>query len=253
MKALHVAASGMSAQQTQLDTIANNMANVSTTGFKRSQGAFEDLLYQEVTSGGQGEILSRSEVGGGVRLAGLTRDHGMGALKQTGDSLHVAINGEGYLVLEDHNGGQAYTRDGTLMVDGEGTLRHVAGHRVAGDIRVPPDAVSITIAQDGTVSARLREDVDDTVIGQIDIARFANPAGLRSLGGNGFAETPASGQPILGTDGETQLMQGFLEGSNVDVAEELVSLIVAQRAYELNSKVIQAADEAMGVAANLKR
>jgi len=254
MRALYVGASGMAAQQTKIDTVANNMANVGTTGFKKSTAAFEDLLYQEVTSGGKGETTNGAEVGGGVRLTSLDRDHSSGTFVETGDAFHVAIKGEEYLVLEGTDGTPAYTRDGTLALDGDGTLMTASGLRVAGKINIPRDVVSVTITEDGTVSGRFNGDVDETVFGQLELAGFINPTGLRSLGGNTYAETPASGQPQLGTPGESsQIVQGYLEASNVDVAEELIQLILAQRAYELNSKVIQAADESMSVAANLRR
>ena len=252
MKALYVAASGMSAQQTQLDNVAHNLANVSTTGFKRSRSAFEDLLYQEVTSGGKGEILQPAEVGGGVRLASVERDHAMGSLKQTGEPLHIAVNGNAWIALEDAQGNPAYTRDGTLMLDSEGTLRHISGRALYGDIQVPDDTQSLTIAGDGTVTALLAGDDRPIHLGRIELVGFNNPNGLRSMGGNAYAATEESGLPVFGDTG-AEIAQGFLEQSNVDVAEELVSMIVAQRAYELNSKVIQAADETMSVAANLRR
>ncbi len=254
MRALYVGASGMAAQQTKIDTVANNMANVGTTGFKKSTAAFEDLLYQEMTSGGKGESTSRAEVGGGVRLTSLDRDHTSGAIVETGDAFHVAIKGPDYLVLEATDGTPAYTRDGTLTVDGDGTLMSASGLRVAGKISIPRDVVSVLIAEDGTVSGRFSGEVEETVLGQLELAGFVNPTGLRSLGGNTYAETSASGDPQRAAPGESsQLIQGYLEASNVDVAEELIQLILAQRAYELNSKVIQAADETLSVAANLRR
>jgi flagellar basal-body rod protein FlgG len=206
-----------------------------------------------VSSGGKGEVLGQAEVGGGVRLASLERDHSMGALSQTGEVLHVAVNGDAWITLEDHNGQPMFTRDGTLSLDGNGTLRHVSGRALMGDIRVPDDAESVVIADDGTVSAVLAGDTRSIQLGRIELATFTNANGLRSLGGNAFAATEASGMPIFGAEDGSQLLQGFLEQSNVDVAGELVAMITAQRAYELNSKVIQAADEAMSVAANLRR
>ena len=252
MKALYVAASGMAAQQTQLDTVAHNLANVSTTGFKRSRSAFEDLLYQQVSSGGKGEILGQAEVGGGVRLAGIERDHDMGTLKQTGEPLHIAVNGSAWITLEDAQGNPAFTRDGTLMLDSEGTLRHVSGRAVYGDIQIPDDTETLNIAADGTVTALVAGESREIRLGTIELVTFNNDNGLRSLGGNAYAATEDSGLPVFDPEG-SEIAQGFLEQSNVDVAEELVSMIVAQRAYELNSKVVQAADETMSVAANLRR
>jgi len=249
MKALHIAASGMSAQQTQIDTVANNLANVNTTGFKKSRAAFQDVYYQELEGGARG---ARADLGGGTRLAGLGKDHSAGLMVETGDPLHVALNGPGFLTLEDQQGNAVYTRDGSLRVDADGLLRSAGGLAVSGDILVPPDATSVLIEQDGTVSALVDGDARPLALGQLEIARFRNAQGLRALGGNLYGETAESGEPAL-DDGETAIRQGILEGSNVDVAEELINLVTSQRAYELNSKVIQAADEAMQIAANLKR
>jgi flagellar basal-body rod protein FlgG len=252
MKSLHIAASGMAAQQSRLDTVANNIANVGTTGFKRSRGAFEDLLYQEVATS-TGEQGARAEVGGGVRMAGLERDHRQGSLGETGNPLHVALSGRGFFVLEHVDGTPVYTRDGTFAKAADGTLVNSAGLRVGGDVVLPDDVNQVVIGQDGTVRG-VTGDGEEIVLGEIEIAVFENTAGLRSLGGNLYAETPESGEADrweAGRDGAVQ--QGFLEQSNVDVANELIALIEAQRAYELNSKVVKAADEAMQVAANLKR
>ena len=218
-----------------------------------SRAAFEDLLYQEVTSGGKGEVLGRSEVGGGVRLSGLERDHRMGALQETGSPTHVAINGSAYMVLEDSYGERVYTRDGTLSIDGEGTLRHSSGLEMYGNINIPDETADLRIQEDGTVQVRLADDIDYTSIGNIEMVDFINPVGLRSLGSNAYAETPQSGDPLVVNDGSSAMIQYYLESSNVDVAEELINMITAQRSYELNSKVVQAADEAMQVAANLRR
>ena len=253
MKSLHIAASGMAAQQSRLDTVANNIANVGTTGFKRSRGAFEDLLYQEVATS-TGEQGARAEVGGGVRLAGLERDHRQGTLGETGNPLHLALSGRGFFVLEHVDGTPVYTRDGTFAKAADGTLVNSAGLKVGGDIVLPDDITQVIIGQDGTVRGLSPESTDEIVLGEIEVAVFENTAGLQSLGGNLYAATPESGDPDrweAGRDGAMQ--QGFLEQSNVDVANELIALIEAQRAYELNSKVVKAADEAMQVAANIKR
>lgn len=249
MKALQIAASGMSAQQTRIDTVANNLANVNTTSFKKSRTAFQDVYYQELAGGARG---SRADLGGGTRLSGLVKDHSAGAMEQTGDPLHVALAGPGYLQLTDANGSPVYTRDGTLRIDADGLLRSTNGLPVAGDIVVPEDTRELTIDIDGTVSAMLDGDDQPFVLGQLEIFQFTNPAGLKSLGNNAYASTGQSGLAVF-DDGRTEVRQGHLEGSNVDVADELIHLVTAQRAYELNSKVIQAADEALQIAANLKR
>lgn len=254
MRALHVAASGMRAQQTRLDSVANNVANVGTTAYKRSDAAFEDVLYQEVAAARRDPAVAGSELGGGVRLSGLHRDEAQGAPKHTGEPLDVAVQGRGFLAFERSDGSLVYSRDGSLSVDSEGTLRGVGGLPVAGGIELPPDAKDVIIDEDGTVSVVIEGDEDPMVVGQLRVAVFANPNGLRAMGGNTYGETAESGdardwEPVR--DG--QLAQYQLEGSNVDVASELIELIEAQRAYELNSKVVQAADESLGIAANLKR
>lgn len=254
MKALQVAASGMSAQQTRIDNIANNLANVSTTGYKKSREAFEDLFYEELTHGGMGASTARVEVGSGVRLSAIEKDHSSGALEQTGNPLHVAIQGDGFFVLETVDGEPVYTRDGSFTLDGDGQLMSASGYAVAGRIDIPMDATDLEILPDGTIQAVMEGDTDYTHLGQLEVVRFVHPAGLKALGGNLYAETPASGYAELADVGNTtSVLQGYLEGSNVDVAEELVEMITAQRAYELNSKVIQAADETLQVAANIRR
>ena len=254
MKALHVAASGMNAQQTRIDNIANNLANVNTTGFKKSREAFEDMFYQELTHGGESASTARVEVGSGVKLAGIEKDHSAGALTQTDNPLHMAVVGDGYFVVKNALGEPLYTRDGTFTLNADGQLVTQNGNEVAGDIMVPMDATALEVTQDGTVQVILEGDTDYTVLGQIEVATFVHAAGLRSVGGNTFEETTQSGQAEFAElGGEISVQQGFLESSNVDVAEELIEMIMAQRSYELNSKVVQAADETLQLAANLKR
>ena len=250
MRALYVAASGMTAQQTRIDTVANNLANTSTTAYKRSRGAFQDTFYQELATGSRG---TRADLGAGVQLAGLEKDHTAGALRQTNDPLHVALNGPGMIEVEGIDGEPLYTRDGAFRLDADGNLVTAAGLRVAGDIQIPEDTESVVIEPDGTVLGTLRGDTQPTTLGQLEIVSFVNPSGLRSVGGNHYVATPESGDAVPDYDGRTTVMQASLEGSNVDVAEELIELVMAQRAYELNSKVVQAADEAMQVAAGLRR
>jgi flagellar basal-body rod protein FlgG len=251
MRALYSAASGMTAQQHRLDTIANNISNVSTTGFKKSRDAFQDLFYQQLATGGvQANTL---QLGNGVRLAGIERDHGQGTVVATNDPLHVALQGDGFFVVETNEGERLYTRDGQFTQDVDGMLVTQSGLRVAGDIQIPAGAASIRIDYDGTVHASM-SDGQDAVVGQMELARFVNPAGLMARGGNLYQMSPQSGdaaQVDAGTD--VQVVQGFLEQSNVDVATELIDMIQAQRVYELNSKVVQAADESLQVAVNLRR
>jgi len=251
MRALYVAASGMNAQQTRIDTVANNLANTSTTAFKKSRGAFQDTFYQELATGSRG---TRADLGGGVQLAGLEKDHTVGAVRDTGDPLHVALEGPGMITVVGADGRDRYTRDGAFRLDADGQLVTASGLHVAGDILVPEDTEQLIIEPDGTVSAVLAGDEGQaTVLGQLEVVTFANPTGLRAEGGNLFSASAESGPPVLDYDAETTLRQGALEGSNVDVAEELIELVMAQRAYELNSKVVQAADEAMQVAAGIRR
>lgn len=253
MRALYTAATGMTAQQQRLDTIANNLANVSTTGFKKSRDAFQDLFYQSLTgNSAQGGL--RLELGGGVKLAGIERDQAQGTMTPTNNPLHVAIQGDAMFVVETLDGEPMYTRDGSFTKDPDGYLVTASGLRVAGDIQIPDDADQITVDYDGTVHAMTAVTGEDTVLGQIELARFVNPGGLMARGGNLFVPTLQSGEAFpIEPDGSVQLLQGYLEGSNVDVATELIDMIQAQRVYELNSKVVQAADETLSIAANLRR
>lgn len=254
MRALYTAASGMTAQQHRLDTIANNLANVGTTGFKKSRDAFQDLFYQQLTSGGQGQGGARLELGGGVRLAGIERDQGQGGLVQTNDPLHVGIQGDAFFVVETIDGDRLYTRDGSFTQDSDGMLITTGGLRVAGDIQIPTGTSSVTIGSDGMVRAQMADGSGEVTLGQLELARFVNPAGLEARGGNLFQVTPQSGEAQdVQAGSEVQLLQGYLEQSNVDVAGELIDMIQAQRVYELNSKVVQAADDVLQVAANLRR
>lgn len=254
MRSLYIAASGMAAQQTRLETVANNIANVGTTAFKKSQGTFEDLLYQELATVSNPESGVLAELGGGVRLSGLRRDHAQGSFEQSSNPLHLAIEGNGFFAVDGPNGERMYTRDGSFLRGSDGTMVTSGGYRVGGDIVFPEGTNGIRIATDGTVSVQMDGSSEEVVIGELEMVMVDNPNSLRSMGGNLYAATPESGEPRrweAGTDGRIQ--QGMLETSNVDVAEELVEMIQAQRAYELNSKVVQTTDEAMQIAANLKR
>jgi flagellar basal-body rod protein FlgG len=251
MRSLYAAASGMAAQQTRLDTIANNLANVSTTAFKKSRESFEDLFYQELTHGGLSASTSRVEVGSGVALSGIVKDHRNGQITGTGGTFDLAIEGPGYFQVETQEGEMLYTRDGNFRLDQDGVLRTSAGLILSGNIGVPRDADMVRILEDGTILAE--NGTEATTIGVIELRTFVNPSGLAPQGGNLYSETVNSGSPLPTEPGESSLRQGFLEGSNVEVAEELIGMIAAQRAYELNSKVIQASDEVMRTATSIRR
>jgi flagellar basal-body rod protein FlgG len=247
MRALHTAATGMQA-------IANNLANVSTTGFKATRASFEDLLYQTTSVAGAGgaQRPSQIQLGAGARIDATVRDMRTGSVESTGNALDVAITGRGFLVVEGSDGVQRFTRDGQLSVNAEGDLVHSGGHLLSPGIQIPEDAAQIVIDENGEVSAQYADSSETVSLGRIEVADFVNPGGLRAIGGNLFEATPESGEPMLLDDGEVGLSQYALESSNVDVAIELVAMIEAQRAYELTSKAIQAADESMGVIAGLK-
>lgn len=253
MKALYTAATGMNAQQTRLDNIANNLANVNTTAYKKQSASFEDLLYEEVGTSG-GDEARGIQVGGGVTLSGTTRNHGAGGLTSTGQPLDLAIRGsDGFFMLEAEDG-YRYTRDGHFTLDSDGVIVNQSGLPLSGNLSLPEEYDAIHIAEDGTVSVTSGE--FEEVVGQIELARFVNPGALEALGGNLYGATEASGQPDvmeLRNSGPTTLIQYHLEGSNVDIASELIGMIEAQRAYELTSKVVQAADENLQTAVNLKR
>jgi flagellar basal-body rod protein FlgG len=259
-RSLATAASGMEAQQTRLDVTANNIANVSTNGFKRGRAEFADLIYQEMrpagAATGQGTTApSSTEVGLGTRLVSTAREQGQGELHQTGGPLDVAIEGHGYLAITTPNGETAYTRNGALQLDATGRIVTSEGYSLASELTVPPDAQSITIAPDGTVTVTVPGENQSTELGQIQIATFANPAGLAAQGGNLFRETSASGAAVVGSPGEGgagSLRQGMLEVSNVNVVQEMIDLISGQRAYEINARVIKAADEMLGQTAQLR-
>jgi len=262
MRAMGSAASGMKAMQMQIDTISNNLANVNTTGFKKSSMQFQDLLYEQVVPGGglQGNGMvapSRVEVGHGVKMVSTSKDFGVGTVVSTSNPLDLLIEGDGFFQLRLPDGNLAYTRDGSFKMDGERNIVTAMGYRLEPAIQIPADATEVAIARDGTVSVRLSGD-SATVqeIGTMEIVRFPNPAGLISRGSNMFLESPASGTPLTGTpglDGLGEVSSGYLELSNVETVDELVRMITAQRAYELNSKTISMADQMMQTANNVKR
>jgi flagellar basal-body rod protein FlgG len=251
MRALGIAATGMEAQQTNVEVISNNIANVSTTGFKRSMAEFQDLLYQDATRVGtasseQGTMLpTGSQIGLGVRSSGVTRVLTQGSMTQTDNPLNVAVDGRGYFGIKLPNGDIAYTRDGTFNYSSTGQIVTSQGYPVQPGISVSPNATGVTINQTGQVIETMPSGKQNTV-GQIQLFQFQNEAGLQAIGGNNLLETDASGNPIQGLPNDPgfgTLQQGYLEASNVNVVQEITNLIQAQRAYELNSKVIEAADQ----------
>jgi len=259
LRAFSTAATGMSAQQTIVDVIANNLANINTNGFKRSQVDFQDLVYLRLAEPGR-EIAagiqapSGFEIGNGVRPVSTLKVFTQGEMQNTGRSLDIAIEGNGFLEVTMPDGTSRYTRDGSLRVDANGNLVTSGGYKLKPAVTIPAQARSINIGKDGTVTVFVGSQSTATVVGQITLVRFANPTGLASEGGNLLSETPASGPPVVGTPGQGgmgTIQQGFLERSNVQMVQELVDLITAQRAYEINSRAIKAGDEMLNTANRL--
>ena len=251
MNSLWIAKTGMTAQQTQLDVISHNLANVSTTGFKRNNAVFEDLIYQNLRQVGantteQNQLPTGLHLGLGVRTVATSRNFTQGSLQETKNSLDVAINGNGFFELTMPDGTIGYTRDGSFQVDAQGRVVTSSGLPVANGITVPQGATSISISADGVVSAIVAGNTQPQQLGSLAMSSFINPAGLEPVGQNLFKESAASGQPQQGTPGTNGLgfiKQGFLESSNINVVEELVNMIQTQRAYEMNSKAIQTSDQ----------
>lgn len=249
--ALHVARTGLDAQQDRMQVIANNIANVNTTGFKSDRANFETLAYQYITapgatSAGDDQYTQGLSLGGGVKMTGTSRSDTQGSINQTGNALDLAISGNGFFQIQQPDGTIAYTRDGNFSVSAEGQIVTQDGRPVIPNIQIPDGATNITIGADGTVSATASGSSTTTQLGKIQLASFVNPTGLQAIGNNLMTETQASGTPELGdagTDGRGTIEQGALEGSNVNVVEELVDMIETQRAYEVNSKMIKATDE----------
>ncbi|MBV8661770.1 MAG: flagellar basal-body rod protein FlgG [Hyphomicrobiales bacterium] len=261
MKALAIAATGMNAQEQNLEVIANNISNLNTTGFKRSRAEFTDLIYQTErvmgvsTRGTNSTVPEGAQIGLGVRTAAVRTLQLQGALTNTGNQLDLAINGRGWFQVTTPGGETAYTRDGAFNTNAQGQLVTGDGFTVTPPILVPANATSVTINQTGLVSATVPGATAPQTLGQLTIANFINEAGLQALGGNLFQATSASGQPQVGVPGDTAygiIQQGYLESSNVDPVSEITNLIAAQRAYEMNSKVIQAADQMAGTISNMK-
>ena len=250
-RSLYIAATGMNAQQSQMDVISNNLANVSTNGFKGSRAVFEDLLYQTVRQPGasstqQTELASGSQIGTGVQQVATERLYTQGNLQQTGNSKDVAINGNGFFQVTMPDGTTAYTRDGSFQTNAQGQLVTSSGYQVTPAITIPTTATSVTIGSDGTVTTTAQGSSTNTTVGQLQLATFVNPAGLDAKGENLFAETASSGTANVvtpGLNGAGQLQQGYVESSNVNVVQELVNMIQTQRAYEINSKAVTTSDQ----------
>ena len=261
MRALAIAATGMSAQEQNLEVIANNVANINTTGFKRSRAEFTDLIYQTerlmgVSSRGRDATVPEgAQIGLGVRTAAIRSVNLQGALTNTGNQLDLAINGRGWFQITTTNGDAVYTRDGALNTNQNGQIVTSDGYTVTPTIIVPQNATAVTVSQTGIVTVIVPGQSTPQQIGQLTIANFINDAGLKALGGNYFQQTEASGQPQVGIPGDQAfgiLQQGYTEASNIDPVTEITDLIAAQRAYEMNSKVIQAADQMSGTISNLR-
>lgn len=261
MQSLYTASTGMLGMQTQIDTTANNIANVNTIGFKKSRAEFADLMYHvmEYVGTSTSDVTKSPtgiEVGLGVRSTAINKIFSEGSLKQTDNQLDMAITGRGFFKLQLPDGTEVYSRNGAFKVDDNGTIVNSDGYTLVPEIVIPPDATDISIGTDGIVTVIQAGQTQATQIGQINTTNFINPAGLHSMGDNLYIETDSSGQPVEGTpgvDGLGVLRQGFVELSNVELVVELTDLITGQRAYDANSKIITASDEMLQTTNNLKR
>jgi flagellar basal-body rod protein FlgG len=261
MRSLSIAATGMMAQQLNVEVISNNIANLTTSGFKRRRAEFQDLLYQSqrrigATSSDAGTIVPAGvQIGLGVKPAAVYPINSQGNMTATENPLDLAIQGEGYFVVERPSGELAYTRDGSFQLGPDGLLVTADGYTVSPGITVPADAVQVTVNASGQVQAKLQSQIAPVDLGQLELAIFANEAGLEAVGNNLMVETPASGPATVNTPGAAgygELQQGFLESSNVNPVQEMTALIAAQRAYDLNSKVISASDEMMATVTQMR-
>lgn len=261
IKALRTAASGMIAQQMNIDTIANNLANINTTGFKKSSVEFQDVLYEKIRRAGTlltslNMIPTHLEVGYGTKPVATSRQFSAGDLNPTDNPLDIAIQGGGMFQITLPDGTLSYTRDGSLKVSNDGRLVTSDGFFLEPEITLPQDTIAVSIGIDGRVQVTLPGQIEPQEIGQMELAKFINPGGLEAIGHNLFRATAASGDPILGVPSENgfgETAQGYLELSNVEIVDEMVKMIIAQRAYETNSKAIQTADEMSQIANNLRR
>lgn len=258
-RALNIAATGMAAQQTQLDGISNNIANANTDGFKKERVDFQDLLYQTIRAAGtqtSNSTVSPTglQLGSGVRVVGTSRIFSQGSILVTNNPMDIAIEGSGFFIVQQPDGNPAYTRTGALQKDSQGQIVTSEGMVLDPPIIIPPDAVSVSVGSDGTVNAMVQGQEGPQQLGQITIATFTNPSGLQALGHNLYIASAASGEAQTGSpasDGRGALLQGALEKSNVDVVEEMIGLISTQRAYEVNSKIVTAADDMLRAATQM--
>jgi flagellar basal-body rod protein FlgG len=261
LRSLWTAASGMQAQALNIDVISNNLANVNTSGFKRSRADFQDLLYQNLRIAGAAsssgtEIPTSNQIGLGTKVAAVAKNFSQGDYKQTGNELDLAIDGRGFFQITTPEGEIAYSRAGSFKLDGDGNVVTSDGYLLEPQITIPSNAIQLTVGPDGTVTVMNAGELTPSEVGKIETARFANPAGLNATGKNLFMESETSGSPTTGTPGEDglgTLTQGYLEMSNVNIVEEMVYMIMAQRAYEINGKAIQTSDEMLQMANNIKR
>ncbi|MBO6790863.1 MAG: flagellar basal-body rod protein FlgG [Dinoroseobacter sp.] len=261
MRALHIAATGMNAQQMRVEVISNNLSNMNTTGYNARRAEFADLHYQQAASPGTiaasdgTQLPTGVQLGLGVRTAAVSMDVQQGTLAETGGDLDLAVEGRGLIEVTLPSGASGYTRDGSLKRSSEGVIVTAAGHPIVPEIVIPDDSHRLSINSDGEVYAHFRDRVEPELLGQITLAGFTNPKGLEAIGGNLFLESSASGPPIIGTPGDGGLgsfRQGYLENSSVDSVREVTQLIEAQRGYELNSKVITAVDQMMAATSSLR-
>jgi flagellar basal-body rod protein FlgG len=263
LRALSTAALGMSAQQRTVDNIANNLANVNTTGYKRSTIAFQDMFYETIATSRQGAAGNQMHAGGptlqvghGSRAVATIRNFMQGSVEETGNPLDLALSGQGFFQIEMPDGSVAYSRDGNFTRDASGMMVNNSGLPLGDRIEIPVEAIAISITQDGMVTAQLPGGQGLMDLGQIELAKFVNPSGLMAMGDNLYGETESSGVPMFGTpgsDGFAVVRQGFLEQANVDIVNEMVKLIEAQRAYETNSKMVQTAEDMMQTTNAIKR
>lgn len=262
-RALRAAATGMYAQQLNIQVISNNIANMNTTSFKKSRAEFKDLMYQEVATnptqsvnpGTIEESTSKLQVGSGVKTSATQKMFQQGDLQQTGQQMDLAISGDGFFQVRKNDGSFAYTRDGSLKISSEGSIVTSGGYVIEPGFSIDEQVQSISVSRDGVVSAT-EIGGDSVELGNLELAKFLNPGGLIALGDNLYAESEGSGSPILGEpaeDGFGEIQQGYLESSNVDIVEEMISMISAQRAYEINSKTVTTVEEMMSIANNIKR
>jgi len=261
LRSLWISSTGMEAQQLHIDMISNNLANVNTVGFKKNRADFEDLLYEDIKIPGAAsspttQVPTGIQIGQGVRTVATQKIFSMGNLQNTGNSLDLAIEGDGFFQITTPDGQIAYTRDGTFKLNRDGNIVTSDGYLLEPAIAIPSDATAIYVSSDGIVSVSRAGQSAPEEVGNLELARFVNPAGLKAIGKNLYQQTASSGDPQTGVPGESgigTIAQGYLEMSNVSVVEEMVNMIVAQRAYEINSKSIQTADDMLQIANNLRR